>query len=289
MNPNQPPGYPPPGYGAQTPGYPPQGYPNQPPGYPPPQGYGAQTPGYPPQQGYPQQAPQGYPQHTPPGYPPQGADPYAKIGDVTVYQSGEYVTPGQHVFKVRNISSRPSDKKHGVTVFVAELECVKSIGGRALATDPQNQQLSAPIGIGAMCAHVCTSDSQMFLQNVKAFMGALLPGGVDSVTNHTVIDATGPSQPFAGRFVYADASIDRAKSTGKDFTRISWFPAENAPPIPDPVPQPPPQGYGAPPVPQPPPQGYGAPPVPQPPPQGYGAPPGYGTGFPSPYAPQPPR
>ena len=127
------------------------------------------------------------------------------IESVTSTSGGEWIVPGNHVFRV-NALKMPQNLRAG-DCFIGELTVVES--------DTMRE------GASVSWVRNITKHREMALTDIKQFLAAVAHINEEEVDQDGANEAVSEDQPLAGRLVKCEA-YNRQTQSGNDFTRTSW-------------------------------------------------------------------
>jgi hypothetical protein len=121
-----------------------------------------------------------------------------------------FLTAGNWRLRVERLERIQSKQKRGVRYWLATFRVEEG-----------------PEGVGQERAWIVKlEDPAIYLREIKAFVIALLDDDAVSITSQLVEGLIGPEQPARGNVVLCTGEA-RVSQAGRDFTRLSWFPAES--------------------------------------------------------------
>jgi hypothetical protein len=138
---------------------------------------------------------------------------FSKIGEAHSTGGGVYFEPGSYVLECR--VNKVSKTRENRPFFVAEFVILQS-------TNPARP-------VGTSMSHMIMLDKyiETALGNLKGYVAALFDIPEESVDEAGIEKLTSAANPGSGLKVKAVASMTKTRA-GKDFTKISYSPADKA-------------------------------------------------------------
>ncbi len=142
------------------------------------------------------------------------ASPFKGLDNTNPSRNYEFIRAGRYLARVEEFRFGENRSKRGFARFLFQILSV--LDPSAAATDPKG-----PHRVGEKVSWVLMADKDASAPNLKAALMAICECDAVEITDEASEQMASDAQPLKGIFVEIDGSLQKARSNGNLFTRIT--------------------------------------------------------------------